>query len=130
MSEKSYSELTKFNTFDERLEYLKLKGVSYESPRGISQAFFKTKRWRQTRDVIARRDLGCDLGILGVYVYGPLYIHHINPITEEDIEQDSYRLYDPENLITTSMDTHNAIHYIAVDSELYVERTPGDTKLW
>lgn len=128
--DKSYSELNEFETFEERLEYLKLKGVSYESPRAISLSFYKNRRWRDVREAVLRRDLGCDLGVFGVYIYGSAYVHHINPITEEDIENDSPKLYDPENLITTSMDTHNIIHYRKQPTEPYLERTPGDTNLW
>lgn len=76
------------------------------------------------------RDFGCDLGTFGVYIFGSIYVHHINPITEEDIEANDYKLYDPENLISTSIDTHNAIHYRQSDSDPYVERESGDTKLW
>lgn len=127
---KSYSEASLFNSFEERLEYLKLKGVRYESPRAISQSFYKSKRWRDVREEVLRRDLGCDLGVFGVYIFGPTYVHHINPITEEDLHNDSPKLYDPDNLITTSMETHNAIHYRNRPTEPYLERTPGDTKLW
>lgn len=126
---KRYSDVAQLSTFEERLDYLKLWDTPHVSPRTISEKFYKSTRWLHTRDNIIRRDLGCDLGILGVYIYGSIYVHHMNPITEEDITQDSDKLYDPENLISTSLDTHNAIHY-KKDVMPYVERRPGDTKLW
>ena len=131
MLDKKYSEVIKLKTFDERLEYLRLAGVSVESPRDISPAFYKSRQWKLVREEVARRDLGCDLGVFGVYIYGSIYVHHINPITQHDIEVNNYKkLYDHENLICTSLDTHNIIHYRKKVEEPYVERTPGDTKLW
>ena len=131
MLDKKYSEVIKLKTFDERLEYLRLAGVSVESPRDISPAFYKSRQWKLVREEVARRDLGCDLGVFGVYIYGSIYVHHINPITQHDIEVNNYKkLYDHENLICTSLDTHNIIHYRKKVEEQYVERTPGDTKLW
>lgn len=131
MLDKSYSEVIKLETFEERLEYLRLTGVSVESPRDISPAFYKSRQWKLVREEVARRDLGCDLGVFGVYIYGPIYVHHINPLTQSDIDNDIYKkLYDPENLICTSLETHNIIHYRKKVEEPYVERTPGDTKLW
>lgn len=131
MLDKRYSEVIKLETFEERLEYLRLTGVSVESPRDISPAFYKSRQWKLVREEVARRDLGCDLGVFGVYIYGPIYVHHINPLTQSDIDNDIYKkLYDPENLICTSLETHNIIHYRKTFEEPYVERTPGDTKLW
>lgn len=125
-----YSELIKFESFDERLDYLKLWGVPHTSPRHMSQSFFKSKPWLQTRDAIIKRDLGCDLGIFGIYVYGAIYVHHINPITEDDIVNYRDCLFNPENLISVSLNTHNTIHYKTVTEDQYVERKPNDTKLW
>lgn len=131
MLDKKYSEVIKLKTFDERLEYLRLNGVSVESPRDISEAFYKSRMWEAVREDVAKRDLGCDLGVFGVYIYGSIYVHHINPITKHDIEVNNYKkLYGHENLICTSLDTHNIIHYRKKVEEPYVERTPGDTKLW
>lgn len=126
----TYSELIKFESFDERLDYLKLWNVPHTSPRSISESFYKSKAWREVREFIIRRDLGCDLGKFGVYIYGSIYVHHVNPITEEDIVQWSDSLIDPENLISTSLTTHNFIHYKPDDKVPYVERQPNDTKLW
>lgn len=129
MTRLCYSEAIKFESFDERLDYLKLWDVPHTSPRSVSMSLYKHKRWLITRDEIIKRDLGCDLGVFGIYIYGPIYVHHINPITEHDIEIWSDVLFDPENLIATSMDTHNSIHYKPAAPPL-VERQPGDTKLW
>ena len=131
MLDKKYSEVIKLKTFKERLEYLRLTGVSVKSPRDISQAFYKGRQWELVREDIAKRDLGCDLGVFGVYIYESIYVHHINPLTQQDIDANIYKkLYDPENLICTSLETHNIIHYRKTVEEPYVERTPGDTKLW
>lgn len=127
---RSYSELILLHTFSERLEYLKLLDNNVESPRHMSGEFFKSKIWLITRQLVIDRDLGFDLGIFGVYIDGPMYVHHINPINELDIRHRTQRLLDPDNLITSSMDTHNSIHYKKIEKERWVERRPGDTKLW
>lgn len=127
---RSYSELVLLPTFSERLEYLKLLDNNAESPRHMSGEFFKSSVWLINRQIIIERDLGFDLGMFGVYIDGSMYVHHINPICEYDIRYRTNKLLDPENLITTSMDTHNAIHYKVVKKEPWVERRPGDTKLW
>lgn len=125
-----YSELILIPTFSERLEYLKLLDNNTESPRHMSGDFFKSKAWLITRQMIIDRDLGFDLGVFGVYIDGPMYVHHINPINESDIRNQTKRVLDPDNLITVSMITHNSIHYKKVEKETWVERRPGDTKLW
>lgn len=131
MLDKRYSEVIKLATFEERLEYLRLTGVSVESPRHISQAFYKSRMWKAVREEVAKRDLGCDLGVFGIYIYGPIYVHHINPLNQKDIDANVYnKLYDPENLICTSLETHNIIHYRKEIETTYVDRSPGDTKLW
>jgi hypothetical protein len=127
---RSYSELILLHTFSERLEYLKLLDNNVESPRHMSGSFFKSTLWLTTRQKVIDRDLGFDLGVFGVYIEGPMYVHHINPINELDIRQLSPKVLDPENLITLSIDTHNTIHYKRVEKERWVERRPGDTKLW
>ena len=124
-----YSDVVRLESFDERLDYLKLWDVPHTSPRSVSLSLYKHPQWLATREEIIKRDLGCDLGVFGIYIYGPIYVHHINPITEQDIEVWSDVLFDPENLIATSMQTHNSIHYKPDDFKL-VERQPGDTKLW
>lgn len=127
---KCYSELIKLNSFDERLEYLKVLDNDASSPRHMSMNFYKSRLWAVTKQQIIERDLGFDLGVFGVYVEDVLLVHHINPITENDILFLTKKLLDPENLITTSRNTHNKIHYNKKEKEQWVERTPGDTKLW
>lgn len=127
---KSYSELLQHSDWDSRLEYLKLWDTPHLSPRHMSPSFYKSRKWLQVRDSIIRRDLGFDMGVANVFIYGNVYVHHINPLSEEDIINDSWKLYDPENLIAVSHDTHNAIHYKPKQEDKYVERRPDDTKLW
>lgn len=127
---RTYSEMILLESYKERLEYLKLNDNNSLSPRHMSMDFYKSHAWLTTRDYILQRDLGFDLGVFGIYIEGAMYVHHINPITEEDIVYGTKKLHDPENLITTSGDTHNKIHYSQKEKEEYVERTPGDTILW
>ena len=96
----------------------------------MSRPFYKSKIWETTRDIILERDLGFDLGVFGVYIDGAMYVHHIDPITEYDIVHMTKKVLDPENLITVSGDTHNKIHYNKQEKDIWVERKPGDTKLW
>lgn len=127
---RSYSELILLKGYVNRLEYLKLLDNNATSPRHMSGEFYKSNLWRQVRESIIDRDLGFDLGIFGVYINGVKMVHHINPINESDIIYRSDRLIDPENLITTSIDTHNKIHYRTIEEDIWIERKPGDTKLW
>lgn len=127
---RSYSELILLPTFPERLEYLKLLDNNVTSPRHMSAGFYQSRTWKTIRKMIMDRDLGFDLGVFGVYIDGPMYIHHINPIDESDIVNQTNKLLDPENLITVSGNTHNLIHYNKKEKEQWVERKPGDTKLW
>lgn len=127
---KSYSELIKLESFQERLEYLKLLDNNVKSPRHISNAFYRTNTWLNLRKIIIDRDLGFDLGVFGIYINGPMLVHHINPIDEYDILNRTKKLLDPENLITVSTNTHNTIHYNHREKETWVERKPGDAKLW
>jgi predicted HNH restriction endonuclease len=96
----------------------------------MSAQFYQSRTWKTLRQQIIDRDLGFDLGVFGVYVNGIVLVHHINPITETDIIHQTKKLLDPENLITTSGNTHNLIHYNTKEKEQWVERKPGDTKLW
>ena len=133
---KTYSELITIPTFEERFEYLKLDGqVGVETfgfDRYLNQAFYKSDEWLSIRDYVITRDNGCDLGMEGYEIYGRILIHHINPITKDDIIQRSRNLLDPENLITTVKRTHDAIHY--GDSNLLmrvpIERRKNDTCPW
>ena len=133
---KTYSELITIPTFEERFEYLKLDGqVGVETfgfNRYLNQVFYKSDEWLSIRDYVITRDNGCDLGMEGYEIYGRILIHHINPITKDDIIQRSRILLDPENLITTVKRTHDAIHY--GDSNLLmkapIERRKNDTCPW
>ena len=133
---KTYSELITIPTFEERFEYLKLDGQggveTFGFNRYLNQAFYKSDEWLSIRDYVITRDNGCDLGMEGYEIYGRILIHHINPITKDDIIQRSRILLDPENLITTVKRTHDAIHY--GDSNLLmrapIERRKNDTCPW
>ena len=134
---KTYSELIELETFEDRFNYLKLNGrVGIETfgyNRYVNQVLYKSKIWRnEIRPYVISRDNGCDLGILDRDIYDLIIIHHMNPITIEDIEANSNKVFDPEFLICSSLMTHNAIHY--GDSNILVKdfepRFHGDTKLW
>lgn len=130
-----YSELRRLDTFEERFEYLELKGSVGQSTFGfdrwINQQFYRSYEWDKVRSRVIARDGGCDLGIPGYEIHSGLLIHHMNPMTADDIKHGEEWILDPEYLITTTLNTHNAIHY--GDRSLlphFVERKPGDTKLW
>ena len=131
-----YSELIRLKTFEERFDYLKLKGIvgkdTFGFDRYINQELYKSMEWMSLRDRIIIRDNGCDLGIEDRIIYGKIIIHHINPIRKEDIINRSQYLLNPEYLICVSMNTHNAIHY--GDKNLLItspiERTKNDTCPW
>jgi hypothetical protein len=134
---KSYSQLCKLKTFEDRFKYLKINGTvgsdTFGFDRYINQKFYQSSEWKKVRDIVIIRDKGCDLGIDGMDICGAIYVHHINPITEYDIDNVSEFLFNPENLICVSEETHNAIHY-GNDDYLnkikQIERKQGDTKLW
>lgn len=136
MSDRSYSQMIQLPTFEERFEYLRIQGTvgcqTFGFTRWINQRFYTSTGWRSLRQQAIIRDNGCDLGVEGHEIHSRLIVHHMNPITQQDIEYGTSRALDLENLICTTHDTHNAIHY--GDSSLltkpYVPRQPGDTKLW
>ena len=131
-----YSELRHIPTFEERFDYLKLNGSvgreTFGFDRYINQRFYTSKEWRDIRHHVIARDLGLDLGAEGYEINSRILIHHMNPIEVDDILHKNDDILDPEFLITTCHNTHNAIHY--GDSSLLpkplVERSRGDTKLW
>lgn len=133
---RTYSELILLPTFEERYEYLRLDGMVGETTFGfdryLNQIFYKSKEYRDIRDYVIVRDNGCDLGVEGHEIYGKIIIHHMNPIDVDDILNRSKYLLDPEYLISTIHNTHNAIHYgdkrLLVDKP--IERTPFDTCPW
>lgn len=136
MSIRTYSELITFSTFEERFKYLQLNGQVGESTFGfdryMNQVFYRSQKWKSIRDFVIIRDCGCDLGVEGYDIYGKIIIHHMNPLSMRDIETESDFLLNPDFLICTTHNTHNAIHY--GDENLLVtapiERTKNDTCPW
>lgn len=135
---RTYSELSKLESFDDRFEYLKLGALvgekSFGDERWLNQRFYTSREWRTVRDHVIARDLGCDLGIQneGREFRTPPAVHHINPMRPADIINNNVDILDPEFLISVTLNTHNAIHF-GDSSKLTkpeVERRPGDTLLW
>ena len=133
---KCYSELIKLPTFLERFRYLELSGKvgeeTFGHERHLNQVLYRSSEWRRFRRDIIIRDSGCDLACEGFDIVDKILIHHINPITVEDVLSRSQSIFDPENVIVTSFDTHNAIHF--GDESLLcvgpIERRPNDTCPW
>lgn len=133
---KRYSELSTIPTYEERFKYLQLKGAvgndTFGYDRYLNQILYNSPEWKRLRNQIIIRDNGRDLGCDGYEIYGRILIHHMNPITVEDIVSRDPIVFDPENLICVSHNTHNAIHY--GDENLLimapVERTKNDTCPW
>jgi hypothetical protein len=133
---RTYSELKNLETFDERFQYLKLNGsvgnATFGFDRWVNQRFYKSWEWKHARNAVIVRDNGCDLGVSGYEIHAEILIHHVNPVTVDDIYNGESWMIDPEYLITTTKRTHNAIHYggnLQVP-EVVTVRKPGDTKLW
>ncbi len=134
---KTYSELIKLPTFEERYRYLKLGGkpgyATFADARCLNQALYgHSHEWKQTRRDIIIRDNGCDLACPDRVLGRKVIVHHINPLTIDDVKYRRDCIFDPENLICVSLRTHNAIHF-GDESLLFtklVERTEGDTKSW
>lgn len=129
---RAYLQLLELQTFEDRFEYLKLWNAPHVPPDDdLYRKFLKTKEWITTRQKVLDRDLLCDLGVPTMFADETVIVHHINPITTEDIMHNSSRLTDLNNLITTTISTHNAIHYKPVSGmRVSLERSPGDTTLW
>lgn len=133
---KTYDELMTYKTFEERFEYLKLGGFvgkeTFGYDRYLNQVLYRSPEWKQIRNRVIIRDNGCDLGIPGREIGDKILVHHINPITLEDIINRNPEIFNINNLITVSFNTHQAIHYSSSDILVKdpVERKPGDTKLW
>lgn len=133
---KTYSDAIKFLAFEERFDFLKLNGSIGESTFGfnryVNQKFYTSNEWRRLRNEIIIRDDGCDLAHPDHPINGRIYIHHINPVTLEQLENEDRFLMDAENLICVSYDTHSALHYGYAkhnDTNVVIRR-PGDTTLW
>lgn len=133
---RTYSELRRLETFEDRFDYLELRGSVGESTFGydrwINQRFYTSREWRQVRQHVIARDNGCDLGVPGFEIHSGLVVHHMNPVSADDLIHGDEDVLVPEFLITTCLATHNAIHYGGRDAlpRPPVERTAGDTKLW
>lgn len=133
---RTYKELSRLKTFEERFAYLQLKGIigkdTFGFDRVFNQMFYHSQEWKRIRDKVIIRDNGCDLGISGYGIYGKIIIHHMNPIFMDDIKNQTDFLLNPDYLICTTLNTHNAIHY--GDENLLVkapiERNRNDTCPW
>lgn len=133
---RTFSELRRLKTFDERYRYLRIHGhvgaETFGYDRYLNQLLYRSKRWLKTRDLIIIRDQGCDLGIEGYEIHDKIIIHHMNPITPEDVECDRDEIYNPNFLICTSFNTHNAIHFgdESLLPRLPIIRRRNDTCPW
>lgn len=133
---RTFSELIQFSSFEERYRYLQLRGEvgfsTFGFDRYMNQQFYRSREWRQVRQFVINRDQGCDLAVEGYEIFDRIYIHHMNPMTVDDIKHGNEDILDPEFLISTTHNTHNAIHYgdESLLPQVFVPRSPGDTKLW
>lgn len=133
---RTYKELSRLETFEDRFDYLAIGGMIGEDTFGfdryLNQKFYKSKEWKRIRDQVIVRDNGCDLGLEGYSIYGKIIIHHMNPIAAKDIVDATDILLNPEYLICVTPDTHNAIHFGNKDRlpKAPVERTRFDTCPW
>lgn len=133
---RTYSELKSFDSFEDRFNYLSLKGSigvdTFGFDRYLNQIFYRSKEWLNIRDYVITRDNGLDLGVADREIFGKIIIHHMNPVTKEDLINNPTILLDPEFLISTSMNTHNAIHYgdIELVDRKIVTRSKNDTCPW
>jgi len=134
---RTYTEMLRYPTWEERFNYLKLHGVVANETFGIhrylNQKLYRSMEWKQLRNQIIFRDNGCDLAARGYEIQGKILIHHMNPITFDDLDNMNPCVFDPENLISVSYETHNAIHYGSLEyakGQQPVERTPNDTCPW
>lgn len=133
---RTYSELIRLPSFEERYEYLRLKGSvgkeTFGFDRYMNQQFYRSSQWKHIRNHVIARDLGLDLAMDGYEIFDKIIIHHMNPMSVEDLVHGDEDILDPEFLICTTHKTHNAIHY--GDKTLlalpFVERNANDTKLW
>lgn len=134
---RTYSELLTLSTYDERFNYLKLDGhvgaKTFGFDRYLNQDFYRSREWKRLRNDIFIRDLGCDLAFESRPIIGRYIVHHMNPITADDIIHGNDLLMNPEYLITVDPDTHNAIHYVMKNEQApsaFVERRPNDMCPW
>lgn len=132
----NYTDLEKHHSFPDRFHYLKLDGKVgddiFGKQRKVNQIFYRSAEWKEVRDFVILRDFGLDLGCEGYEILGTTLVHHMNPVTLDDLENFNPAILDPEFLITVSAGTHRAIHYgdINLVPRLSLERRPGDTHMW
>jgi hypothetical protein len=128
--------MIRLTTFEDRFDYLRIGGTvgreTFGYDRHLNQRFYRSYEWKRTRDEVIARDLACDLAVPDREIWGDILVHHINPMLPDDIIHGEEWILDPEFLVTTTIDTHNAIHYGTelVAPPVVTERRPGDTKLW
>ena len=133
---RTYSDLAELPSYIERYRYLKMGGKLGEATFGydriFNQRFYHSAEWKQIRDHVIVRDNGCDLGVYGYEIHGKILVHHMNPLTMDDLKHGGETVLDPEFLICVTHNTHNAIHYGDENllPLLLPERVPGDTMLW
>lgn len=133
---RTYTELMQLDSFDSRFEYLKLGGSvgrsTFGFDRSINQDFYTSAAWQEVRNFVMVRDNGCDLAVVGYDIRVKPLIHHMNPMSVDDIVHGEEWIIDPEYLITTTHMTHNAIHYGGAVSypKVVAQRSPNDTRLW
>lgn len=137
MKNRSYLELIELSSYEERLKYLMLNGSvgeeTFGNSRYLNQALYHSIEWRDFRNEIIVRDMGCDLAIEGLYIPSRAIVHHINPITIDDVINRAPCVFDRNNVILVSKRTHDIIHYASALDTISLEfatRRPGDTKLW
>lgn len=136
MTERTYSELRRLRTFEERFDYLNLRAQvadrTFGGERWMNQDFYRSYEWKNIRQFVIARDLGCDLGVEGFEIFDKVIIHHMNPMSRDQVASGDPVIIDPEFLITVTHNTHNAIHFGDRSRlpGLMVERRPGDTIPW
>lgn len=136
MVQRTFTELSKIDSYEGRFRYLALSGAvgaaTFGSERALNQDFYRSRQWRNLRNHVIARDYGLDLGIPGQEVYDQVIVHHMNPLTRDDVVHGAREILDPEYLITTCLRTHNAIHYgdETLLPRVPITRRPGDTTLW
>lgn len=131
---KTYFDVIKFPTFEERLEFLRVDALpselTFDALRFVNQKFYNSRSWKLVRKSVIARDLGFDLAIPGHEIFGKVFVHHINPLVPKDIYLSTDKALDPAFLITVSHDTHQAIHFGYTEQPIIEPRHLGDTKLW
>lgn len=135
MRTRCYYEMSTFESYLDRFNYLVLNGEvgkeTFGFDRYLNQDFYRSREWKSAREEVIIRDNGCDLGVPGYEIHSDILVHHMNPISVDDIIHQEEWILDPEFLITTTKKTHNAIHFgLDAPAPLFAERVPGDTALW